>query len=83
MPKGANMQKRIGTLDRETGFLVDAGYVKCSEVKSALRIINHQIWIRTLAGAGVAPVKRGPNGHQAIRLDEAKRLLAAQAEKPP
>lgn len=82
MPKGDNMTRRTGTLDREIGLLVDDGYCRCSEVKIALGIINHQIWQRTLAAAGITVHDRG-RGHW-LRLDDARRLLAGRdPAKPP
>lgn len=84
MAKGDNMRRRTGTYDRETGLLIDDGYAKCSEVKSALGIVNHQIWRRTLIAAGIEPITRDATGHHFIRLEDARRLLAgARVAKPP
>lgn len=82
MPKGENTTQRTGELDRETGWLVDAGYVRCSEVKLSLGIPNHKVWQRTLAAAGISVTERG-RVHW-LRIDDARRLLAGRnPAKPP
>lgn len=84
--KGDNMTRRSGTLDRATGLLVDAGHCRASEVKTALGIINHQVWQRTLAAAGIEVYERPGSWGRVhwITFTDARRLLAGRnPAKPP
>ena len=86
MPSGESRKQYVGEYDPEIRLIVDAGFVRANEVKSALNIINHQIWRRTLAAAGIEPLARSASGRRIhwLRLADARRLLAgARVSKPP
>lgn len=85
MSKGDNMRKHRGAFDAALGMIVDGGYVKASHVKTALGIVTHTVWRRTLADAGITTHERDETGRAHwLTVDDARRLLAGSLPaKPP